>query len=87
MVWQCVFQLQTFLLLTLVMELDKNVTVEEINAALKEAAEGPLKGILDYSELPLVSSDYNGSTASSTIDALSTMVLEGNMVKVIILVR
>ncbi|WP_066065627.1 type I glyceraldehyde-3-phosphate dehydrogenase [Neobacillus soli] len=67
----------------LVAELDKDVTAEEINAALKAAAEGPLKGILAYSELPLVSSDYNGSTVSSTIDALSTMVLEGNMVKVL----
>jgi len=67
----------------LVMELDKEVTAEEINASLKEAAEGPLKGILAYSDLPLVSTDYNGSTASSTIDALSTMVLEGNMVKVL----
>ncbi|MCM2536094.1 type I glyceraldehyde-3-phosphate dehydrogenase [Neobacillus pocheonensis] len=67
----------------LVAELEKNVTVEEINAALKTAAEGPLKGILAYSELPLVSSDYNGATVSSTIDALSTMVLEGNMVKVL----
>jgi glyceraldehyde 3-phosphate dehydrogenase len=67
----------------LVAELEKDVTVEEINAALKAAAEGPLKGILAYSELPLVSSDYNGATVSSTIDALSTMVLEGNMVKVL----
>jgi glyceraldehyde 3-phosphate dehydrogenase len=67
----------------LVAELEKEVTVEEINAALKEAAEGELKGILAYSEEPLVSRDYNGSTASSTIDALSTMVLEGKMVKVI----
>ncbi|MFJ5713733.1 type I glyceraldehyde-3-phosphate dehydrogenase [Neobacillus sp. NPDC093127] len=67
----------------LVAELEKDVTAEEINAALKAAAEGPLKGILAYSELPLVSSDYNGSTVSSTIDALSTMVLEGNMVKVL----
>jgi glyceraldehyde 3-phosphate dehydrogenase len=67
----------------LVAELDKEVTVEEVNAALKEAAEGELKGILAYSEEPLVSRDYNGSTASSTIDALSTMVLEGKMVKVV----
>ncbi|MDR6999501.1 type I glyceraldehyde-3-phosphate dehydrogenase [Neobacillus niacini] len=67
----------------LVAELEKDVTVDEVNAALKEAAEGPLKGILAYSELPLVSSDYNGATVSSTIDALSTMVLEGNMVKVL----
>jgi len=70
-------------LVDLVAELDKEVTVEEINAALKEAAEGDLKGILYYSEEPLVSGDYNGSPASSTIDALSTMVMEGNMVKVI----
>jgi len=67
----------------LVAELEKDVTAEEVNAALKAAAEGPLKGILDYTELPLVSRDFNGSTASSTIDALSTMVLEGNMVKVL----
>jgi glyceraldehyde 3-phosphate dehydrogenase len=67
----------------LVAELERDVTAEEINNALKAAAEGPLKGILEYSDLPLVSSDYNGSTASSTIDALSTMVLEGNMVKVL----
>ncbi|MEQ2528843.1 type I glyceraldehyde-3-phosphate dehydrogenase [Robertmurraya yapensis] len=70
-------------LVDLVAELGKEVTVDEINAALKEAAEGDLKGILGYSELPLVSGDYNGNTASSTIDALSTMVMEGNMVKVI----
>ncbi|MBB6177681.1 glyceraldehyde 3-phosphate dehydrogenase [Anoxybacillus tengchongensis] len=67
----------------LVAELEKEVTVEEINAALKAAAEGELKGILAYSEEPLVSRDYNGSTASSTIDALSTMVMEGRMVKVL----
>lgn len=67
----------------LVVELEKNATAEEINAAFKEASEGDLKGILAYSELPLVSSDYNGAPASSTIDALSTMVIEGNMVKVL----
>ncbi|MFD2370930.1 type I glyceraldehyde-3-phosphate dehydrogenase [Brevibacillus sp. GCM10020057] len=67
----------------LVAELKTDVTVEDVNQALKEAAEGPLKGILGYSEAPLVSSDYNGNPASSTIDALSTMVLEGNMVKVV----
>lgn len=67
----------------LVAELKTDVTVEEINEALKEAANGKLKGILGYSEEPLVSSDYNGNPASSTIDALSTMVLEGNMVKVV----
>ncbi|KQL46436.1 type I glyceraldehyde-3-phosphate dehydrogenase [Brevibacillus choshinensis] len=67
----------------LVAELKTDVSVDELNQALKEAAEGPLKGILGYSEAPLVSSDYNGNPASSTIDALSTMVLEGNMVKVV----
>jgi glyceraldehyde 3-phosphate dehydrogenase len=67
----------------LVVELSREVTVEEVNAALREAAEGPLKGILAYSEEPLVSSDYNGSSVSSTIDALSTMVIGGNLVKVV----
>ena len=70
-------------LVDLVAELDKEVTVEEVNGALKAASEGDLKGILGYSEEPLVSSDYNGNIDSSTIDALSTMVMEGNMVKVI----
>lgn len=70
-------------LVDLVVELGKDVTAEEINAALKEAAEGDLKGILAYSEEPLVSGDYNGNAASSTIDALSTMVMEGSMAKVI----
>ncbi|RJS60428.1 type I glyceraldehyde-3-phosphate dehydrogenase [Bacillus sp. PK3_68] len=67
----------------LVAELRTNTTAEEVNDALQAAAEGELKGILAYSEEPLVSRDYNGSTASSTIDALSTMVLEDNMVKVL----
>ncbi len=67
----------------LVAELGQGVTQDEVNAALKEAAEGPLRGILNYSEEPLVSSDYNGDPASSTIDALSTMVVGDNMVKVV----
>ncbi|EDL62844.1 type I glyceraldehyde-3-phosphate dehydrogenase [Bacillus sp. SG-1] len=70
-------------LVDLVAELGKEVTVDEVNSALKEASEGDLKGILGYSEEPLVSTDYNGNPDSSTIDALSTMVMEGNMVKVI----
>jgi glyceraldehyde 3-phosphate dehydrogenase len=70
-------------LVDLVAELDKEVTVDEVNAALQAAAEGELKGILGYSEEPLVSGDYNGNINSSTIDALSTMVMEGSMVKVI----
>lgn len=67
----------------LVAELKVSVTADEVNAALKAAADGPLKGILNYSDEPLVSSDYNSDPASSTIDALSTMVVEGNMVKVV----
>ncbi|OKL36268.1 type I glyceraldehyde-3-phosphate dehydrogenase [Domibacillus mangrovi] len=67
----------------LVAELKTDVTAEQVNEALKTASEGDLKGILAYNELPLVSSDYNGTTASSTIDGLSTMVIEGNMVKVV----
>lgn len=70
-------------LVDLVAELNADVTVEDVNKALKEAAEGDLKGILGYSEEPLVSGDYNGNKNSSTIDALSTMVMEGRMVKVI----
>ncbi|MDM5200601.1 type I glyceraldehyde-3-phosphate dehydrogenase [Fictibacillus enclensis] len=70
-------------LVDLVAELDKEVSADEVNAALKEAAAGPLKGILGYSDEPLVSTDYNGNTNSSTVDGLSTMVMEGNMVKVI----
>lgn len=71
-------------LVDLVAELKKDVTVEEVNGALKEAAEGSLKGILAYNELPLVSIDYNDDSHSSTVDGLSTMVMEGNMVKVLL---
>ena len=70
-------------LVDLVVELNKEVTAEEVNAAFKAAADGELKGILGYSEEPLVSIDYNGCTNSSTIDALSTMTMEGNMVKIL----
>lgn len=70
-------------LVDFVADLKKDVTVEEVNAALKEASENELAGVLVYNELPLVSRDYNGNTASSTIDGLSTMVLANNMVKVI----
>jgi glyceraldehyde 3-phosphate dehydrogenase len=64
-------------------EVETATTVEEVNAMLREAAEGELKGVLGYSELPLVSIDYNGNPNSSTIDALSTMVLDGTMIKVV----
>jgi glyceraldehyde 3-phosphate dehydrogenase len=66
----------------LVAQLVKPATAEEVNRALAAAAEGPMKGVLAYSEDPLVSIDYNGTTVSSTVDALSTMVVE-DMVKVI----
>ncbi len=61
----------------------KEVTRESVNAAFKEAASGPLSGILDINEEPLVSTDYRGDSHSSIVDGLSTMVLGGNMVKVI----
>jgi glyceraldehyde 3-phosphate dehydrogenase len=67
----------------LVAELTKGVTAEEINTALKKAADGPIKGILQYSEDPLVSSDLNGNAHSSVVDATLTMVLEGRMAKVL----
>jgi len=66
----------------LVAQLSKPATADEINSAMKEAAEGYLKGILDYCDKPLVSIDFNGSSVSSTLDALSTMVV-GDMVKVL----
>jgi glyceraldehyde 3-phosphate dehydrogenase len=67
----------------LVAELDKEVTAEEINQAFKDASENELKGVFEYSEAPLVSSDIVGNTHSSILDGLSTMVMEGNMVKVL----
>lgn len=67
----------------LVAELDKTVTKEEINAAIKAAAEGPLKGILEYTEDPIVSIDIVGNPHSSIFDALSTTVMDGNFVKVV----
>lgn len=67
----------------LVAELEKDVTVDDINNAFKEAAAGPLKGVMEYSEAPLVSNDIVGNTHSSIIDGLSTMVMENNMVKVV----
>ncbi len=67
----------------IVFETEKETTKEGVNAALKKAAEGELKGILGYTEEPLVSVDFKGDDHSSTIDALSTMVLEGNMVKIL----
>jgi len=69
--------------LDLVVETEKKVTKEEVNAVLKVTAKEHMKGILDYSEEPLVSVDYKGNPASSIIDALLTMVIDNNMVKVV----
>lgn len=67
----------------LVVELGKKVTVEEINGALKAAAEGELKGILAYTKEPLVSKDFNGNEHSSIVDGLSTMTIGDTMAKVV----
>jgi glyceraldehyde 3-phosphate dehydrogenase len=66
-----------------VFEVEKSTSVEEVNAALKAASEeGPLKGILGFNMLPLVSTDYTNSTMSCVIDGLSTQVIDGTMVKI-----
>jgi glyceraldehyde 3-phosphate dehydrogenase len=67
----------------LVVETERQVTKEEVNAVLKTAAEGSLRGIMNYTEEPLVSADYRGASASATVDALLTTVIEGNMVKIV----
>ncbi len=67
----------------LVVELDNDATPEQINAAMKKAAEGELKGILEYSEDPLVSTDIIGNPHSSIFDAAATQSVGGNMVKVV----
>jgi glyceraldehyde 3-phosphate dehydrogenase len=66
-----------------VADLKRKVTVAEINDAFRKAAEGELKGILEYCEEPLVSSDFKGNPASAIFDALSTMVIDGNLIKVL----
>jgi len=67
----------------LVVDLKKSASVEDLNNALQKAAEGKMNGILAYSDEPLVSSDFRGNSASSTVDGLSTVVLEGRMAKVL----
>ena len=61
----------------------RDTTKEEVNAVLKAAAEGPLKGVLGYTEEPLVSIDFNHEPASSTIDSLETSVIDGTLVRVL----
>ncbi len=67
----------------LTVELSKNATAEEINAAMKKAAEGPMKGILRYVDEPLVSIDFNHDPASSSFDSLATKVIGGKLAKVL----
>lgn len=73
----------TVSLVDFVAELEKETTVEEVNNALKEAAHGSLKEILDYTEEELVSADFRGDAHSSIVDGASTMVIDGRMVKVL----
>jgi glyceraldehyde 3-phosphate dehydrogenase len=67
----------------LVADLNRQTTAEEINAVMQAAASGKLKDILEYCDVPLVSSDFKGNPASSIFDALSTLVIDNNMVKVL----
>lgn len=67
----------------IVVNLKRSTSAEEINATLKKAASSNLKGIMDYTDKPLVSSDFRGHPASAIIDGLSTMVLKGKMAKVL----
>lgn len=70
-------------LVDLVAELEKDVTAEDVNAAFETAAEGRMKGVLGVSHEPLVSIDYTGNPLSSIVDAVSTSVMQGRMVKVL----
>jgi glyceraldehyde 3-phosphate dehydrogenase len=70
-------------LVDVVMNLEKATTTEEVNATLKAAANGPLKGILAFSEVPLVSIDFKGNPNSSIVDAENTKVIDGTCVKIL----
>ena len=70
-------------LVDLVFTPGRDTSAEELNAALKAAAEGKMKGVLDYTDQPLVSSDFNHYPASSTIDSLETSVMEGKLARVV----
>ena len=73
----------TVSIIDFVADLDKEVTIEQVNQAFQAAAEGPLSGILEYCQEELVSMDFKGNPSSSIVDAPSTMVIAGNMVKVL----
>jgi glyceraldehyde 3-phosphate dehydrogenase (phosphorylating) len=75
--------ISTVSIVDFVAELEKEVTKEQVNDALRAAAEGSMKGILGYSEEPLVSIDYKGDERSSIVDAELTTVLGGNLIKVV----
>ena len=70
-------------LVDLVFQPGRDTSVEELNEALKAAAEGPMNGVLDYTDQPLVSSDFNHYPASSTVDSLETSVMEGKLARVV----
>jgi glyceraldehyde 3-phosphate dehydrogenase len=70
-------------LVDVVVELKTPVSRDQVNHAMKSASEGSMRGVLGYSDLPLVSIDYNGNENSSIVDGLSTMVMDGNKVKVL----
>ena len=67
----------------LVAQVEKNTIAEEVNEVLKKATEGSMKGILGFTDLPLVSSDFKGTDVSSTVDGQLTLVLDGDMVKIV----
>ena len=73
----------TVSIVDLTCQLSKSATAEQINEALRETAEGKMKGVLGYTEEPLVSMDFKGCELSSIVDGLSTMVIEDDMVKVV----
>ena len=70
-------------LVDLVVDVEKDVTVEEVNNAFRKAAEGPMKGILRFTTEPLVSIDFNTTTESATVDGLTTMVIGNRKIKVL----
>jgi glyceraldehyde 3-phosphate dehydrogenase len=70
-------------LVDLVFQPGRDTSVEELNAALKAASDGVMKGVLDYTDQPLVSSDFNHHPASSTVDSLETAVMEGKLARVV----
>jgi len=67
----------------LVVQLSRPASAEEVNKAFKDASQGSMEGIIEYSDEPLVSIDFNGITASTAVDALSTMSIGEDMVKIL----